>query len=345
MKIIKEDIENLERYIGNAKVGVHTDLPIVMADAYEDSKKRQEEIDKELEEKDKDSVELNKVIGAEEQPVPDLPEEPKVTLEEALFEDYESSLDEPIKLQNERIKNAKIYIERALSIINTYISRIDESLNESKAEDPFYVMLKIASDRFDVLLDNMEKMENLSNYVEEQEFLTLKDANQILHQIRGRYLFDDEEVAESLTEDTEEDRYYAALDIPKGPERKKVAAERRQEFLKKYDLEDRAQEWKDAKGKGDPEEEEDLFTRINDELFPYDMEEVKLWTKFKDVPASKRYHDGDIGTDYDGNILVWADEDEDFEFAKRVANAYGVDITEPKQSGKHMIVKISIPEE
>lgn len=402
MKIIKEDIENLERYIGNSKVDVHAELPLIMADAYEDSKKRQEEIDKELEEKDKDSVELNKVIGAEEQPVPDLPKEPNVTLEESLFEDYDSdgrhysdmlfdmieegsvnvadiakdliywcseddikkymevnqltsefiddeeleeNLNESSELQNERVKNIKSYLEKALSVVNSYLDRIDESLTEDTAEDPFYVMLKMASDRFDVLLDNMEKMENLSNYVEEQEFLTLKDANQILHQIRGRYLFDDEEVAESLTEDTEEDRYYAALDIPKGPERKKVAAERRQEFLKKYDLEDRAQEWKDAKGKGDPEEEEDLFTRINDELFPYDMEEVKLWTKFKDVPASKRYHDGDIGTDYDGNILVWADEDEDFEFAKKVANAYGVDITEPKQSGKHKIVKIIVSEE
>lgn len=92
MKIIKEDIENLERYIGNAKVGVHTDLPIVMADAYEDSKKRQEEIDKEIEEKNKDNVKLNKVIGAEKQPVPKLPEEAKVNLEESLFEDYDSDV-------------------------------------------------------------------------------------------------------------------------------------------------------------------------------------------------------------------------------------------------------------
>lgn len=332
MKIIKEDIENLERYIGNSKVDVHAELPLIMADAYEDSKKRQEEIDKELEEKDKDSVELNKVIGAEEQPVPDLPKEPNVTLEESLFEDYDS--------------DGRHYSDMLFDMIeegSVNVADIAKDLIYWCSEDDIkkYMEVNQLTSEF---IDDEELEENLneSSELQNERVKNIKSYLEKALSVVNSYL---DRIDESLTEDTAEDRYYAALDIPKGPERKKVAAERRQEFLKKYNLEDRAQEWKDAKGKDDPEEEEDLFTRINDELFPYDMEEVKLWTKFKDVPASKRYHDGDIGTDYDGNILVWADEDEDFEFAKRVANAYGVDITEPKQSGKHKIVKIIVSEE
>lgn len=301
MKIIKEDIENLERYIGNAKVGVHTDLPIVMADAYEDSKKRQEEIDKEIEEKNKDNVKLNKVIGAEKQPVPKLPEEAKVNLEESLFEDYDG-------IESKRSSN------RLISMIDDGVIDSDELSRE---------LIKWLSARL--------SEDEVSDFATSYGYLPPDD---------------EEEVEEEcLKEDTEEDKYYAALDIPKGPERKRVAAERRQEFLKKHDLEDRAQEWKDAKGKDDPEEEEDLFTRVNDELFPYDMEVVKTFTKLPDVPASKRYHDGDIGIDYDGNVLVYADEDEDFDFANQVAQAYGLEITEPKQTGKHKVVKITIPQE
>lgn len=88
MKIVKEDIDNLERYIGNSKVGVHAELPLIMADAYEESKKKKEEIDKEMEEKTKDNVKLNKVIGAKNQPVPELPKKLKANLDESLFEDY-----------------------------------------------------------------------------------------------------------------------------------------------------------------------------------------------------------------------------------------------------------------
>lgn len=297
MKIIKEDIENLERYIGNAKVGVHTDLPIVMADAYEDSKKRQEEIDKEIEAANK-VPEPEEVIGAEKQPVPKMPEDPKVTLEESLFEDYDSD-------------------------VRHYSDMLFDMIEEG------------AVDAADVAKDLIYwcSEDNIKRYME-------------VNMMTSEFMNDDEEVEEEcLKEDTEEDKYYAALDIPKGPERKKVAAERRQEFLKDHELEDRAKEWKDAKGKDDPEEEEDLFTKINDELFPYDMEVVKLFTKLPDVPASKRYHNGDIGVDYDGNILVFADEDADFDFAKQVADAYGVAITEPKQVGEHKVVKITVPEE
>lgn len=399
MKVIKEDIANLERCIENDKVNIVGSMPITMADAFYDSQKKQKQIDDAM----KETIEENKdekVIGAEKQPVPKKPEEPKATLEESLFEDhdpdirhysdmlfdmidegavdaaeiakdliywcseddikhymrvnyltselmddeeYEENLNESNDLQYERIKNVKSYLEKALSVVDAYFDRIDESLTEAPVKDKSWKIVEKIGAFIDEGHIDPESM--LSDML-----VWFYKSPQFIPFLISTNIFKEEEIDEilnecKLTEDTEEDRYYAALDIPKGPERKKVAAERRKEFLQKHGLEDRAQEWKDAKGKDDPEEEDDLFTRINDELFPYDMEEVKLWTKFPEISASKRYHQGDIGTDYDGNILVWADNDEDFDFAKKVADAYGVSITEPKQSGKHKIVKIIIPEE
>lgn len=331
MKVIKEDIANLERCIENDKVNIVGSMPITMADAFYDSQKKQKQIDDAMEE----TIEENKdekVIGAEKQPVPKKPEEPKATLEESLFEDYDSNIRHYSDMLFDMIDEGAVdAAEIAKDLIYwcseddiKHYMRVNNLTSELMDDEEYEENLNESSDL------QHERIKNVKSYLEK----ALSAINTYLDRID-----------ESLTEDTEEDRYYAALDIPKGPERKKVAAERRKEFLQKHGLEDRAQEWKDAKGKDDPEEEDDIFTRINDELFPYDMEEIKLWTKFPEISASKRYHQGDIGTDYDGNILVWADNDEDFDFAKKVADVYGVSITEPKQSGKHKIVKIIIPEE
>lgn len=333
MKVIKEDIANLERCIENDKVNIVGSMPITMADAFYDSQKKQKQIDDAMEE----TIEENKdekVIGAKKQPVPKKPEEPKATLEESLFEDYdpdirhysdmlfdmidegavdaaeiakdliywcseddikhymrvnnltselmddedyEENLNESSNLQNERIKNVKSYLEKALNTINTYLDRIDESLNEA----------------------------------------------------------------------TEKDRYYAALDIPKGPERKKVAAERRKEFLQKHGLTDRAQEWKDAKDKDNPKENIDLFSLINQELVcenPYFISK----TKFPDIKAKQRYNNSDIGIDYkkDGfvDITVRQSSEDKLDFAKKVANAYNAEIIGPVPDGNNYILSIRIPD-
>lgn len=91
MKVIKEDIVNLEKCIENDKVNIVGSMPITMADAFYDSQKKQKQIDDAM----KETIEENKdekVIGAKKQPVPKKPEEPKATLEESLFEDYDSDI-------------------------------------------------------------------------------------------------------------------------------------------------------------------------------------------------------------------------------------------------------------
>ena len=110
---MKEDIANLERYIGNTKVDTHAELPIIMADAYSDSKKKSELADKVLKDKKQEITKKNnKVLGAEKQPVPKMPEEAKINLEESLFEDYNGkALNEGTDFDMSGLKNAETFDE------------------------------------------------------------------------------------------------------------------------------------------------------------------------------------------------------------------------------------------
>lgn len=149
MKIIKEDIENLERFVGNRKVDVHAELPLIIADAYNSSKESQEEIEKEMEEHNKETeVKLNKVLGAENQPVPDLPETPKAALDESLFEDYEELSNTSVlkeDLQDERVKNIKKCLLDALVAVDAYLNHTtNESLENGKTDsDEAYILDKV----------------------------------------------------------------------------------------------------------------------------------------------------------------------------------------------------------
>lgn len=90
MKIVKldENIKNLERVVDNQKINAVTEMNPVMSDAYEDSLETDEAIEKELKESDK-LVTEEPFLGAKNQPLPEDPVLPKVTLDESLFEDYD----------------------------------------------------------------------------------------------------------------------------------------------------------------------------------------------------------------------------------------------------------------
>lgn len=86
---LTEDLDNMERVTKGKNIDVHGEIPIVMADAVMASEEADKAVEDELEEHNKKTnVKLNKVLGAEKQPVPKLPEMAKVTLDESLFEDY-----------------------------------------------------------------------------------------------------------------------------------------------------------------------------------------------------------------------------------------------------------------
>ena len=90
MKIVKldENIKNLTRVVDNQKINAVTEMNPVMSDAYEDSLETDEAIEKELKESDKLLTE-EPFLGAKNQPLPEDPVLPKVTLDESLFEDYD----------------------------------------------------------------------------------------------------------------------------------------------------------------------------------------------------------------------------------------------------------------
>lgn len=90
MKIVKldENIKNLTRVVDNQKINAVTEMNPVMSDAYEDSLETDEAIEKELKESDK-LVTEEPFLGAKNQPLPEDPVLPKVTLDESLFEDYD----------------------------------------------------------------------------------------------------------------------------------------------------------------------------------------------------------------------------------------------------------------
>ena len=360
MKVIKEDIENLERYIGNKRVDIHAELPLIMADAYSASKNTQDEIEKELKDSKKEpeiEKKTNKVLGAEKQPVPKMPEEAKVALEESLFEDvfYPHRYADVL---TDMIDDGQFdYQDKLEALLKDIIYLVDDNelsrylkkkgiYSESLKED--YSDVRHYSDMlFDMIEDGMVDATHIAQdliyWCSEDDIERYMQVNDLIWEDKED---DDEEIEEELLKErTEKDKYYDAMDFPKGPERKRVAAERRKEFLATHDLRDRSKEWKAAKGKDDPEEEKDLFTRVQDELFPYNMNVVKLFTKLPDVPARKRYKDGDVGVDYDGNILVYSEDENGFNFARQVAEVYGLETRGPIKSGDNYKFTIIMPQE
>jgi len=82
---------NLDKVVHNDDLNAVTEMPPTMSDAYIDSV----EADKAVEDIIKPAEEIIKekpFLGAEKQPTPEEPEEAKITLDESLFEDTDSSL-------------------------------------------------------------------------------------------------------------------------------------------------------------------------------------------------------------------------------------------------------------
>ena len=76
------------------------------------------------------------------------------------------------------------------------------------------------------------------------------------------------------------------------------------------------------------EEEDDLWTRIYNNLATQlDVNEVNR--EVPDTFRGCRYNE--LRTDYNGNIIVYGTKPEEFDFAKKVADHYGVTYDEVKE--------------
>ena len=187
MKIIKENIDNLERCIENDRVDAVGSMPITMADALYASQKYDKRLEDVMDERD-DVPELEKVVGAEKQPVPKMPEQPKVTLEESLFEDFEEDDKETLqeKKWDYELKSGNAlrkavededYSEIQKQLINCYKELYDilpdEDFDLSDVEDKIEDITILDTDESEV--DSIEDLEDSWNY-ELSDFYDFCDA-------------------------------------------------------------------------------------------------------------------------------------------------------------------------
>lgn len=323
---LQEDIQNLERVMKSERVDAVGSMPITMLDAVEESEKVQDEIEKEMEEHS-EKVKLNKVLGAEEQPVPEYPEVPKIILEESLFEDY---IDDNYKLVSEieeYVREGHIDPEDLLHKLLMYYYT-----------DPSFRKFVVDNDIFSEADIDFIVNENLMNNNEDgwgDEIKNLLDpvidnidrvSYEVSNCVRGSYGVDGSEV-----EDLADTLNDCANDLSEISDELENEADRLNEGRKRN------------------EEEYDLFSSIQDELCSI-SNNFRKRTLFPDVKINSRYDISDVGVEYnkDGfaDITIRQPSMEDFEFAFKVANTYGVETVGPKEDGPNQYkLIIRVPEE
>lgn len=344
MKIVKEDIDNLERYIGNSKVGVHAELPLIMADAYEESKKKKEEIDKEMEEKTKDNVKLNKVIGAKKQPVPELPKQLKANLEESLFEDYDSGVryysDMLFDMIEDGIVDAEyiakdlIYwcseddIEHYMRVNDLLSDDEDDDIDESLNED-------YTTDLVSEILSGQVKKPSYKNF----KYLSNNGTVGEVEYMGNKYAFrkrNDGSYKVMRSSDAgwnwSETLYKESLKEARGPKKKPLVDKQGNS----YGDEDRSE--------GQDELDNDIYNLVLDELSVADSSLYRR-TRIPEIPQWNRYNHLDVGLDSDLNIVIHQPNESDFELAKRVADVYGLETRGPIKSGKYFKMTLVMPQE
>ena len=380
---MKEDIANLERYIGNSKVDIHAELPIIMADAYNDSKKRSELADKVLKDKKQEITKKdNKVLGAEKQPVPKMPEEAKINLEESLFEDYRGkTLNEGTDFDMSGLKNAETFDE----LRDLISGLLDDGIIDDEQHDDFQEIVDEKESDCEDYLDRLSQTTSIDEkdvygyqqdyvndavkaimywgkdnafseslteamYYDEDSFIpTLKDkivdlgiafedaselisseyfTDKINELFAINYPFDkpfdelSEEVGAWVTyflENLNKDNYQYDESLKEG--------RKSDPFV---DSQGNSYSDDDRSSSDMNDSYKDIYTIIFNELSPEHSNWMKK-TRIKDIPMRKRYDAYDVGTDMDDNIIVHADSEEDFELARRVADAYGLEFREPKR--------------
>lgn len=95
------------------------------------------------------------------------------------------------------------------------------------------------------------------------------------------------------------------------------------------------------------EEENDLFTQVNNELSPTKGFSIKKQSKLPDVSKAKRYDIDELGISYNGdicNVDVYAKTKDKLNFAYQIADAYGLKTKGPRFNGDYFVLSIVMPE-
>ena len=289
MKIINEDIANLERCIENDRVDAVGSMPITMADAFYQSQKNEEDLEKQ----EKDTVKVpepEKVIGAEKQPVPRMPEEPKLTLEESLFEDYslENFID---KLSNSMLDLQENFYDVSIMVSSTdFDPDWDDEFSKGYPFDKSFdeLAFEVADwvDRFTYFLSKQKVNESLEEAKRGPKASALVDS-------QGNVYTDDDRSTPDIDDSTN-----------------------------------------------------NLWTVVYNEIAPEHINWMTR-TRFKDIPPKSRYDENKVNVNYDDNLEIVVSSEDELDFAKRVADEYGLELMPPRPYRKNdsrLVATLIMPE-
>lgn len=346
MKIVKldENIKNLNRVVDNQKINAVTEMNPVMSDAYEDSLETDEAIEKELKESDK-IVTDEPFLGAKNQPLPEDPVLPKVTLDESLFEE---SLNEDA---NQRAAIYDDLVDYFDNWINDTIPTVPELVDAipdydgdwmieimtpemNKAQDQYVKALANAAMTY--YPDNVTEALDRSGEQRNDYFDFKQDVYDAISNVCKKY--------NNLSHEDIEDSVDWFLNMYETDEDIKV-----EECMN----EDARPEKKQGKGihKVKEEEDEDLWSLVYTSLIEHpDFTNYAANHAYNidQLTDEERYEE--VYTDYDGNIVVYGESEEKLLPAKRIADMYNLratqsqsaDSSRPEQKFKLTII---IPDE
>ncbi len=182
--------------------------------------------------------------------------------------------------------------------------------NKNSLKESLYMKLykraEQLADELDRIIADLGEIEDIDEYLTSSDFDHLNKASEALQDFAVHYSFvmDNEDVFEGLTEDeTEKKRVRGEKESPEDKLINQVSTDRDILWIRVYD---------------------ELSAEVDDEKSPDVTKQIK-------ARRGERYREVYPGpSDYD--ITVYGTKPEDFEFARKVADHYGVDIGEPKKS-------------
>lgn len=327
---LNENMNNMDKVLDSDVANPVTSIPPTMTDAIE----KNNELEKNAEDikKEQEKILNNKryFLGAKDQPTPKDPEEPKqLTLDESLFNEdakeilyvivdkHGNQLSRPISDDNElwdRVESRDPDGKRGLRVVVYKGNDIDESININESSfsfKPLYEQAENIADYLSEFLDLVSRVSNLEDYLDEYDLDHLGKAMDALYDFAQMYS-DAAGVNEAVKPGTK-----------LGPRKSKLPKEK------------------------EKREKLDAWSTVMEELVPSDiLYKFKEVTKFPDIRPKARYDADAISVDYDGNVEIYADNVDKFDFAKKVAEAYGLKTEEPKAriKGNGFTMKIYMPE-
>lgn len=310
-------IGNCNMEIPEEELKITGQVSIDYADAINTRKKRIEKIKDDFKDQDKVVDEFIKDSQTENKPEVNA-DMKKMKLAENLFEDANSDYyvgDEEAGRVYQGIDNALNAVKYLLTSKNPVrvvaydIALSDNSeLHEAQGDTKLYKQAEKIADTLDEFIAKIGKIEDIEDYISSSEFEVLNKTCEILQDFAMQYshIMDNEDVFESV----EATKIEEATDVEQ-PEKKRTRAP-------------------------------------NDEKYGIDFSDTDLWLQvYDELDASlgnegegqqvNRHVKGRRGERYekvlpsgDNDIVVYATKPEEFEFAKKVADFYGVKAEEPQ---------------